>query len=184
MKVCFCFYVSVRELNHILQYSSIFRHVCDGKTDCMTGDDEMGCRDFKCDHMLRCSGSKVCIHPLEVCDGEDHCPNGDDEIMCGYKGCPSHCSCFTSAMFCTSLAIIQSLPSKSKLLYRYLSITNDIENRYHTLNGFNNLLILTIKSKSLKHFCTTMQGKQIDLTSLPSLVQATFQFNSIQIILK
>lgn len=54
---------------------------CDGETDCVSGEDELGCPTFPCD-----SGSA--IPGGWVCDGVSDCTGGEDELECKFVNCP------------------------------------------------------------------------------------------------
>ena len=83
-------------------YCVPFHRVCDGHQDCINGEDEERCDEYICKHFLRCSGSRICVHPTHVCDGIKHCPNADDEILCDVRSCPLGCDCLSYSMICTT----------------------------------------------------------------------------------
>ena len=75
-------------------YCMSYNHVCDGSIDYPYADDEHKyCDIFTCPYMLKCKGTKACVHPVDVCDGIPHCPNGEDELFCKLSigFCLHHC---------------------------------------------------------------------------------------------
>ena len=84
------------------QYCLPVRYVCDGREDCLLGEDELNCPlPLSCPGMMKCRES-ICIPMIEVCDGVVHCPSGDDERMCS-AGCPSTCKCNGLSWTCDHL---------------------------------------------------------------------------------
>ncbi len=87
-------------------------YLCDGKWDCLYGDDELprtGCIDswfLVCQKMFKCSNSERCLHIVDVCDGTEDCPLGDDELFCGLVSviCPMSCHCLTYAVKCMNFS--------------------------------------------------------------------------------
>ena len=78
--------------------------VCDGRSDCPHGEDEVGCPpgDLVCPWFLRCQ-TGGCVHQKEVCDGKLDCPvYGDDELFCevDIHLCPEGCVCTWLAILC------------------------------------------------------------------------------------
>jgi len=85
--------------------------VCDGKADCPSGSDELGC-GLGCMAVdgglaYQCKNSTECISEELVCNGEEDCEDGSDEQGCSFCSpkCPDfyvgdgHCqvSCLTEA---------------------------------------------------------------------------------------
>ena len=83
-------------------YCIPFHRVCDGRPDCIQGEDEVQCDDYICRSFLRCSDSRICVHPNYVCDGVNHCPSSDDEMLCDVRICPFGCDCLSYSMICTA----------------------------------------------------------------------------------
>ena len=78
-------------------------NVCDGKQDCIGGEDEMLCFNLSCPGMLKCRGLTRCVPPWKLCDGYIHCAiTMDDEVGC--KRCPEHCKCDNRAFICETPA--------------------------------------------------------------------------------
>eukprot|EP00058_Branchiostoma_floridae_P019839 XP_002605329.1 hypothetical protein BRAFLDRAFT_89027 [Branchiostoma floridae] len=60
------------------------RMVCDGKNDCIHGEDELNCarEDMTCPvNTVQCD-SGYCIQQRMVCDGKNDCIHGEDELNC------------------------------------------------------------------------------------------------------
>ncbi len=70
-------------------YHIPFRSVCNGYIDCSYGNHEVGCDNYICMDMLKCSHSSHFVH--QVCDGVSHCTHGDDDRVCGLV--PGHILC-------------------------------------------------------------------------------------------
>ena len=68
--------------------------------DCPGGEDEAGCQSYNCPGLYRCQDSGICLTAAELCDGVFHCPARDDELLCNLI-CPSSCTCYGHAFFCT-----------------------------------------------------------------------------------
>ncbi len=85
-----------------------FSYICDGKWDCLGGDDENSVKDchfpkfIGCKEMFKCAKSGQCSHMNDICDGTKNCPLGDDEFLCSLKSvtCPITCDCLTYAAKC------------------------------------------------------------------------------------
>ena len=74
-------------------------HVCDGRIDCLTGEDEQLCNNISCPGMFKCRGEERCILQSSVCDDKYDCKvTADDEIMC--HKCPHDCQCQPYTMMC------------------------------------------------------------------------------------
>ena len=83
-------------------YCIPFRMLCNGREDCLEGDDEKNCDHYNCPGFLKCSGMSHCVHPTEICDGIFHCPYGDDERLCDIEHCPLGCQCLGYSVACHS----------------------------------------------------------------------------------
>lgn len=57
--------------------------VCDGRRNCLNGEDETNCKSRPCppDRPHRC-GDGTCVTSAPPCDGIHHCGDGSDEINC------------------------------------------------------------------------------------------------------
>ena len=101
-------------------YCIPFHRVCNGRPDCIHGEDEQMCDDYICKSLLRCKGSRICVHPDQICDGESHCPNDDDEGFCDWKSCSLNCTCVGYSMICTN---VLTLPPLQAEYMRHMSVS-------------------------------------------------------------
>ena len=114
-------------------YCIPFHRVCNGKPDCIYGEDEQMCDAYICKGLLRCKGSGICVHPAQLCDGEKHCPRSDDEIFCDWKSCAPHCTCVGYSMICTGLSN-DTLPSMQSDYMKHMSVSHSIIPNPHFQN--------------------------------------------------
>lgn len=104
------------------------RHrVCDGKIDCILGEDEVACEVHTCRNELKCRGSPMCVSSHYICDGVKHCKHGDDEMLCDMKGsiCPDNCICLGYSVKCSGQLYedIPHFPYRSNI--RILDFSNN-----------------------------------------------------------
>jgi hypothetical protein len=60
-------------------------NACDGKVDCLTGEDEAQCNTGACRPGQLACDSGGCIEFYQFCDGTANCPGGEDEVCeCAY----------------------------------------------------------------------------------------------------
>ncbi|XP_035661115.1 G-protein coupled receptor GRL101-like [Branchiostoma floridae] len=78
------------------------RMVCDGKNDCIHGEDELNCDTYICPGAHRCRGETNCVPKDQLCDGVPHCAQGDDESYCTAT-CPEGCECYGLVFFCRDM---------------------------------------------------------------------------------
>lgn len=90
-------------------YCIPWRYVCDGKWDCLMGDDEVGCARYVCPGQYKCANQSSCILLHQLCDGIRQCPMGDDEWFCDLN-CPRGCDCIGQSVNCRG-ANMTHLPS-------------------------------------------------------------------------
>ncbi|CAB01583.2 LRP X(cross)-hybridizing [Caenorhabditis elegans] len=55
---------------------------CDGKKDCLNGEDEMNCKQEGRQKYLLCENQKQSVTRLQWCNGETDCADGSDEKYC------------------------------------------------------------------------------------------------------
>lgn len=90
-------------------YCIPWRYVCDGKWDCIMGEDEVGCARYVCPGQYKCANQSSCILLHQLCDGHRQCPMGDDEWFCDLQ-CPIGCDCIGQSVNCRD-ANMTSLPN-------------------------------------------------------------------------
>ncbi len=94
-----------------------YRYVCDGRSDCPSGEDELNCRVFICPGLLRCKTDSICLATYEVCDGIIHClKSHDDEILCDLPKCPAGCKCYGLALKCDNINLVPSYHKTTKAM--------------------------------------------------------------------
>lgn len=122
-------------------YCIPWRYICDGKWDCILGDDEVGCARYVCPGQYKCANQSSCILLHQICDSHRQCPMGDDEWFCDLQ-CPTGCDCIGQSVTCRG-ANLSSLPSNfiarsvRKLDLSYNRLGPDLSNsnftNYHDL---------------------------------------------------
>ena len=136
-------------------YCIPWRYVCDGKWDCIMGDDEVGCARYVCPGQYKCANQSSCILLHQLCDGHRQCPMGDDEWFCDLQ-CPIGCDCIGQSVNCrganlTYLAsnYISRSVRKLDLSYNRLgpNLSNSNFDSYHDLGelilNHNEIEVLT-----------------------------------------
>lgn len=135
-------------------YCIPWRYICDGKWDCIMGDDEVGCARYVCPGQYKCANQSSCILLHQLCDGHRQCPMGDDEWYCDLQ-CPLKCDCIGQSVNCNN-ANLSSLTSnyisksvrKLDLSYNQLgpNLSNSDFSAYHDLGELilhhNNIEVL------------------------------------------
>lgn len=99
------------------------RYICDGKRDCIHGEDELACEQFECPGRYRCVESSACIYLQQLCDGIRQCPKGDDEWFCDAR-CPAGCTCVGLYVKCTH-GNLTSVPAGLSPVVRKLDLTDN-----------------------------------------------------------
>jgi len=89
-------------------YCIPWRYICDGKWDCVMGEDEVGCARYVCPGQYKCANQSSCILLHQLCDGHRQCPMGDDEWFCDLQ-CPLKCDCIGQSVNCRG-ANLSNLP--------------------------------------------------------------------------
>ena len=137
-------------------YCIPLRKVCDGVADCVNGEDEKDCENYFCHKMLRCLGTKICIHPVDVCDGIVHCPDGDDEMLCSIQRCPSDCLCIgLSAAECRGEHMLYIPPfGNDHLKYLSLGFPQMFVPELTNLSSQSSLLVLDMSNSVVMDICT------------------------------
>ncbi|CAN7979977.1 unnamed protein product, partial [Ixodes pacificus] len=103
--------------------------LCDGKWDCIGGEDEIECSNYICPGRYKCRNQSSCVALHQLCDGARQCKHGDDEHLCDLR-CPSACECRGHFVKCIEKNLV-ALPDDLSHLVRKLNFS------------FNRLDILT-----------------------------------------
>ncbi len=106
-------------------YCIPYSYICDGKWDCLHGEDEILHKSLKklnflnCVGMFKCAKVVSCLHMADLCDGIKDCLLGDDELFCTLASvmCPLFCFCLTYVVKCVNFSYL-SVPN----LHPYLVI--------------------------------------------------------------
>ena len=141
-------------------YCIPFHHVCNGHSDCINGDDEEKCHEYQCQGLLRCRGTRVCVHSNQVCDGVRQCAEGDDEQLCDIQRCPADCRCLSYSTICSTkninempLLLTDTLKHIS-VQYSYLPLP-DFQHFSHQ----KNILYLNLTGNRIRYICKSLQNR-------------------------
>ena len=139
-------------------YCIPFHRVCDGYADCIHGEDEERCPEYLCKGLLRCIGTKICVHPVHVCDGVRNCPSGDDETFCDLQLCPNKCNCLSQSVICIPM-IPYTIPIMPGNTIKHLEI---VFSHMHHPNFRNicdqrELLFLNLSRNHIQDICETLR---------------------------
>ena len=140
-------------------YCIPYHNVCDGYFNCVHGEDEERCGDYVCKGLLRCSGSKVCVHPQHICDQVKDCSDGEDEILCDMKSCPNGCQCLSYSMTCyTNITNVFPTPPSEfmkhiSVVYSYLPFPN-----FYNICYQRNLRFLNLSGNQVVHICDSIKA--------------------------
>ncbi len=159
------------------------RHVCDGKHDCVNGDDEEHCQNYTCYNMLRCKNTTMCVHPVEVCDNVIHCPLADDELLCQLNNCPFGCKCIGYAMQCHN-ANYTYIPRLSPHVQSIIMSGNNIKLNDKTFSQIIQLKILVLFMNNIEEICIIQNNIHHGniFTNLPKLLYMDLGSNAISTI--
>lgn len=95
--------------------------LCDGKWDCIGGEDEIQCNKYTCPGRYKCRNQSSCVALHQLCDGMRQCRHGDDEQLCDLK-CPSACECRGHFVKCIEKNLV-ALPDDLSHLVRKLNFS-------------------------------------------------------------
>ena len=140
-------------------YCIPFHKVCDGHPNCIHGEDEERCDEYVCKGLLRCSGSKICVHPEQICNKVRDCINGDDEMFCDMKSCPNGCQCLSYSITCSSVQsnVLPALPSER---FKHMSVINSFlpfPNFYNICNQ-RELSFLNLSGNQIRNVCDSLKN--------------------------
>ena len=139
-------------------YCIPYHKVCDGYFHCINGEDEEGCDDYICRGLLRCGGSKVCVHPQQICDQVEDCSNGEDEKLCDMKSCPAGCTCLSYSMACHTY-VPNEFPVPPSEFMKHIAVIHSylpFPNFYNICNQ-RSLELLNLSSNQIVHICASMK---------------------------
>ncbi len=158
------------ECNAMFKCSSSYcipwSYVCDGKRDCLYGNDEsykpICFNSPKCETMYKCRGHEhTCLHLGNVCDESVDCPQGEDEVFCELTKCPPGCRCLLYATHCYRWKTHQL----HKLSYsNHLSLSLDqpqISNLTLLIQHFSNLICFKITCGKAMAICEKLLSSKI-----------------------
>ena len=138
-------------------YCLPFHLVCNGRRDCIHGEDEHMCDDYICKGLLRCKGSRICAHPTQICDGKIHCPQGDDERFCDWKSCATNCTCVGYSLICTGL-LDETLPPMHSDYTKHMSVSrSNLRNpHFHNICSQKELIHLNLSDNRIHDICSSL----------------------------
>ncbi len=146
-------------------YCVPFGYLCDGESDCPSGEDEAICDEhLDCSDMYRRRGTKQCSHLNDICDNNVDCMNGDDEAYCQlyYVECPSGCICLFFALYCTNISTDNLKDNNTVLRYSSLVIKGQsLMNVKSIFKHFPYVVIVTFSDTNLTDICSTMSDNAI-----------------------
>ena len=151
-------------------YCIPYHNVCDGYFNCAHGEDEERCADYVCKGLLRCSGSKVCVHPQHICDQVKDCSDGEDEILCDMKSCPNGCQCLSYSMTCyTNITNVFPTPPSEfmkhiSVAYSYLPFPN-----FYNICNQRDLRFLNLSGNQIVHICDSVKDNCRAFRKMPIL---------------
>ena len=159
-------------------YCIPFHRVCNGRPDCIHGEDEQMCDDYICKGLLRCKGSRICVHPAQICDGESHCPSSDDEGFCDWKPCGLNCTCVRCSIICTNL-LIETLPPLQSDYMRHMSVSRSyIPNpNFENICHQKELTLLYLPGDYIRDICSSWY---LDCELYNSIFLLDLSFNMIK----
>ena len=139
-------------------YCIPFHRVCDGYLDCIHGHDEEQCHDYICKGLLRCVGTKICVHPTHVCDGVRNCPSGEDEELCDMTFCPHDCTCLSYSIMCI-LKTTETIPTMPSKLFRHISIilSHMTYPEFYNIRDQLELVFLNLTRNHIENICVPLQ---------------------------
>ena len=139
-------------------YCIPFHRVCDGYPHCIHGEYEERCDTYWCKGLLRCTGTKICVHPTHVCDGLKNCPSGEDEELCDLNFCPHSCDCLSYSITCADRTsdTIPIMPSKS---LNHISIVSSHMPYpdFYNIRDQRKLLILNLTGNHIQNICVSLE---------------------------
>ncbi|KAL4235446.1 hypothetical protein ACF0H5_007082 [Mactra antiquata] len=138
-------------------YCIPLHYICNGKNDCIHGEDELNCDSMECTGSLRCRQSGLCVDFRHVCDGNIDCPHGDDELACD-----------STFIKIRSLSVNTStnLQNYTYLTRLYLSGGDLREIDLSTFSGLFNLLTLDLSNNFLAELNSNVFADLIRLEKL------------------
>ncbi|XP_072144593.1 uncharacterized protein [Dermacentor andersoni] len=95
--------------------------LCDGKWDCIGGEDEIECSKYTCPGRYKCRNQSSCVALHQLCDGTRQCKHGDDEHLCDLR-CPAACQCRGHFVKCIEKNLV-ALPDDLSQLVRKLNFS-------------------------------------------------------------